>query len=318
MIVETDVSEPVIKVDGLSRKFGDLTAVDDISFQVARGEIFGFLGPNGAGKTTTVRMLTGVIEPTSGSATIQGHDIRKESILSREHIAVVPEQANVYLDLSVWRNLMLMAELYGVPRGRRISSGERLLEALGLFTRKDSKARELSKGLKQRLMLCAALVTEPEVLFLDEPTSGLDVQSARLIRDIVTELNTGGLTVFITTHNMIEAGDICSRVAIINNGRIAAIDTPGNLRSMVRQGRYVEAVFGEQSPPSQKLKSIPGVIRLESGQGVFRLYTEAPGSVATLLAVQTAAMGFELEQLNTCEPSLEDVFLYYTGDGGSR
>jgi ABC-2 type transport system ATP-binding protein len=165
-------------------------------------------------------------------------------------------------------------------------------------------------------MLCAALVTEPEVLFLDEPTSGLDVQSARLIRDIVTELNAGGLTVFITTHNMIEAGDICSRVAIINNGRIAAIDTPGNLRSMVRQGRYVEAVFGEQSPPSQKLESIRGVIRLESGQGVFRLYTEAPGSVATLLAVQTAAMGFELEQLNTCEPSLEDVFLYYTGDGG--
>ena len=308
----------VIRVEGLSRKFGDLTAVDEISFQVARGEIFGFLGPNGAGKTTTVRMLTGVIEPTSGSATIQGHDIRKESILSREHIAVVPEQANVYLDLSVWRNLMLMAELYGVPRGRRISSGERLLEALGLLKRKDSKARELSKGLKQRLMLCAALVTEPEILFLDEPTSGLDVQSARLIRKIVTELNTDGLTVFITTHNMIEAGDICSRVAIINNGRIAAIDTPGKLRSMVRQGRYVEAVFAEQSPPLQKLESIPGVIRMESDQGVFRLYTETPGSVATKLAVLAANLGFELKQLNTCEPSLEDVFLYYTGDGGSR
>jgi len=310
--------KPVIRVNGLTRKFGDLTAVDEISFQVARGEIFGFLGPNGAGKTTTVRMLTGVIEPTSGSATIQDHDICKESILSREHIAVVPEQANVYLDLSVWRNLMLMAELFGIPRNRRISSGERLLEALGLLKRKDSKARELSKGLKQRLMLCAALVTEPEILFLDEPTSGLDVQSARLIRKIVTELNTDGLTIFITTHNMIEAGDICSRVAIINNGRIAAIDTPGKLRSMVRQGRYVEAVFGDQSPPSQKLESIPGVIRMESDQGVFRLYTETPGSVATKLAVLAANLGFELEQLNTCEPSLEDVFLYYTRDGGSR
>ncbi len=310
--------ESVIRVDGLSRRFGDLTAVDDISFQVGRGEIFGFLGPNGAGKTTTVRMLTGVIEPTSGSATIQGHDIRKESILSREHIAVVPEQANVYLDLSVWRNLMLMAELYGVPRDRRVSSGERLLEALGLLNRKDSKARELSKGLKQRLMLCAALVTEPEVLFLDEPTSGLDVQSARLIRKIVTELNADGLTVFLTTHNMVEAGDICSRVAIINKGRIAAIDTPGKLRSMVRQRRYVEAQFKGQSPPHEKLESLPGVIRLESSQGVLRLYTEAPGSVATLLAVLSDSLGLELEQLNTREPSLEDVFLYYTGDGGSR
>ena len=310
--------ESVIRVDGISRRFGDLTAVDDISFQVGRGEIFGFLGPNGAGKTTTVRMLTGVIEPTSGSATIQGHDIGKESILSREHIAVVPEQANVYLDLSVWRNLMLMAELYGVPRDRRVSSGERLLEALGLLNRKDSKARELSKGLKQRLMLCAALVTEPEVLFLDEPTSGLDVQSARLIRKIVTELNADGLTVFLTTHNMVEAGDICSRVAIINKGRIAAIDTPGKLRSMVRQRRYVEAQFKGQSPPHEKLESLPGVIRLEFSQGVLRLYTEAPGSVATLLAVLSDSLGLELEQLNTREPSLEDVFLYYTGDGGSR
>ena len=310
--------ESVIRVNSLSRRFGDLTAVDDISFQVAPGEIFGFLGPNGAGKTTTVRMLTGVIEPTSGSATIQGHDIRKESIFSREHIAVVPEQANVYLDLSVWRNLMLMAELYGVPRNRRVSSGERLLEALGLSKRKDCKARELSKGLKQRLMLCAALVTEPEVLFLDEPTSGLDVQSARLIRKIVTELNEDGLTVFITTHNMVEAGDICSRVAIINKGRIAAIDTPGKLRSMVRERRYVEAQFKGQSPPHEKLESLPGVIRMESCQGVFRLYTEVPGKVAMLLAVLADSLGLELEQLNTREPSLEDVFLYYTGDGGSQ
>ena len=310
--------KPVISVSGLTRKFGNLIAVDGIDFQVARGEIFGFLGPNGAGKTTTIRMLTGVIEPTSGSATIQGHDIRKESILSREHIAVVPEQANVYLDLSVWRNLMLMAELYGVPRNRRVSEGERLLEALGLMNRKDSKARELSKGLKQRLMLCTALVTDPEVLFLDEPTSGLDVQSARLIRKIVRELNDDGLTVFLTTHNMVEAGDICSRVAIINKGRLAAIDTPERLRSMVRKRHYVEAVFREQTPSLWKLESIPGVIRVESDQGVFRLYTEAPGSIATLLAVLTVDLGLELEQLNTRKPSLEDVFLYYTSDRGSE
>ncbi|MEN8209232.1 MAG: ABC transporter ATP-binding protein, partial [Candidatus Fermentibacteria bacterium] len=283
MIDKAAVNEPAIRVNGLSRKFGNLRAVDAVSFQVARGEIFGFLGSNGAGKTTTVRMLTGVLEPTSGSAAIQGHDIRKESILSREHIAVVPEQANVYLDLSVWRNLMLMAELYGIPRNRRITSGERLLEALGLLSRKESKARELSKGLKQRLMLCAALVTEPEVLFLDEPTSGLDVQSARLIRKIVTGLNAEGLTVFITTHNMVEAGDICSRVAIINRGEIVAIDTPGKLRSMVRQRRYVEAVFRDQPPPHEKLEFLSGISSIESDHGIFKFYTETPGRVATSL-----------------------------------
>lgn len=194
--------ETVIEVKGLTRKFGHMVAVDHVEFGVYQGETFGFLGPNGAGKTTTVRMLTGVIDPTEGTASIQGHDISKEPLLSRAHIAVVPEEANVYLDLSVWQNLMLMGELYGVARHRRLQKAERLLDALGLADRKKQKARVLSKGLRQRLMLCAALVTGPEVLFLDEPTSGLDVQSARLIRQIVSELNRSGLTVFLTTHNM--------------------------------------------------------------------------------------------------------------------
>ncbi len=310
--------EPVITVRNLTRKFGKFTAVDSISFQIDKGEIFGFLGPNGAGKTTTVRMLTGVIKPSGGYAAIQGHDIVKESILSREHIVVVPEQANVYLDLSVWRNIMLMAELYGIPRGRRISEGKMLLNLLGLNDKKNSKARELSKGLKQRLMLCAALVTDPEVLFLDEPTSGLDVQSARLIRKIIRELNEKGLTIFLTTHNMVEAGNICSRVAIINNGRIAAIDTPAKLRSMTSRHNYVEAVFKDQAPPNEKLKALPGVISLESDQHVLKLYTTNPGRVATDLALLTEELGLELEQLKTRKPSLEDVFLYYISGGGSE
>ncbi len=153
--------ETVIEVKGLTRKFGYLVAVNRVEFAVYQGEIFGFLGPNGAGKTTTVRMLTGVIDPTEGTASIQGHDISKEPLLSRAHIAVVPEEANVYLDLSVWQNLMLMAELYGVARHRRLQEAERLLDALGLADRKKQKARVLSKGLRQRLMLCAALVTGP-------------------------------------------------------------------------------------------------------------------------------------------------------------
>ena len=201
-----DHADPVIAARGLIKRFGPVTAVAGVDFDVQTGELFGFLGPNGAGKTTTIRMLTGVLEPSDGTATIQDHDIRTEALLSRAHLGVVPEEANVYLDLTVWRNLMLMAELHGVPRRQRVSEGERLLEVLGLADRKLHKARALSKGLRQRLMLCAALVTGPEILFLDEPTSGLDVASARLIRQIVRKLNDDGLTVFLTTHNMDEAG----------------------------------------------------------------------------------------------------------------
>ena len=176
-----DHADPVIAVRGLVKRFGPVTAVAGVDVDVQTGEVFGFLGPNGAGKTTTVRMLTGVLEPSDGTASIQDHDIRTEALLSRAHLGVVPEEANVYLDLSVWRNLMLMAELHGVPRRQRITESEQLLEALGLADRKLHKARTLSKGLRQRLMLCAALVTGPEILFLDEPTSGLDVASVRLV-----------------------------------------------------------------------------------------------------------------------------------------
>jgi ABC-2 type transport system ATP-binding protein len=147
----------VIEVRGLTRRFGDLVAVDHADFEVEQGEVLGFLGPNGAGKTTTVRMLTGVLDPTEGTAVIQGHDIRTEALLSRAHLGVVPEEANVYLDLSVWRNVMLMAELHGVRRRRRVDQANRLLADLGLAERKHQKARALSKGLRQRLMLCAAL-----------------------------------------------------------------------------------------------------------------------------------------------------------------
>ncbi|HCO95255.1 MAG TPA: ABC transporter ATP-binding protein [Phycisphaerales bacterium] len=312
--------EAVIQVQNLTRKFGDLVAVDHVEFGVYQGEIFGFLGPNGAGKTTTVRMLTGVIDPSEGSVTILGHDTRKESLLSREHIAVVPEEANVYLDFSVWKNLMLMAELHGVTRDWRRREAERLLNTLGLAERKRQKARELSKGLKQRLMLCAALVTGPEVLFLDEPTSGLDVQSARLILQIVTDLNRNGLTVFLTTHNMSEASEMCSRVAIIDKGRIAAIDAPEKLSSTISSRQYVEVRFAGATPDHGKLESLPTVLQIDSDNRTYRLYTKMPGQVATQIVQLADKSGLEIMHLSTCKPTLEDVFLHFTGgsrEGGS-
>jgi ABC-2 type transport system ATP-binding protein len=232
----------------------------------------------------------------------------------------VPEEANVYLDLSVWKNVMLMAELHGVKRDRRDREAERLLDLLGLAERKKQKARELSKGLKQRLMLCAALVTGPEVLFLDEPTGGLDVQSARLIRQIVTDLNRNGLTVFLTTHNMSEASEMCSRVAIIDKGRIAAIDTPEKLSSTISSRQYVEVQYAGSAPDQADLESLPDVLQIDSNNLTFRLYTNVPGRVATEVVRLTDKRGLEIVDLSIGKPSLEDVFLHLTSNrtGGSR
>jgi ABC-2 type transport system ATP-binding protein len=257
-------------------------------------------------------MLTGVIDPTEGTATIQGHDIRKEPLLSRAHIAVVPEEANVYLDLSVWQNLMLMAELHGVARDRRLREANRLLDALGLAERKKQKARVLSKGLRQRLMLCAALVTAPEILFLDEPTSGLDVRSARLIRQIVGDLARSGLTVFLTTHNMSEAGEMCSRVAIIDKGCIAAIDTPEKLSATISSRQYVEVRFAGAAPQHNELESLPGVSQIDADNRTFRLYTKLPGQVVTEVVRLADSRGLEITDLGNRKPSLEDVFLHLT------
>jgi len=303
----------IIEVEGLSKTFGKTTAVNHVSFTIRRGELFGFLGPNGAGKTTTVRMLTGVLEPTEGTATIQGHDIRSEALLSRAHSAVVPEEANVYLDLSLRQNIMLMAELHGMGRKQRIHNALELLDSLGLADRKDQKARTLSKGLRQRLMLCTALVTEPEILFLDEPTSGLDVQSARLIRRIVQELNTKGLTVFLTTHNMEEAEKMCSRLAIINNGQISAIDSPQRLHSAMRSRQFVEVRFLSEPLPTLELQSLSGVSSLDSTGNTLRVYTETPGRTAAEIACLAKSKTLEIEHLCTRKPSLEEVFLYFTG-----
>jgi ABC-2 type transport system ATP-binding protein len=200
------MTDAAVRAEILTRTFGDRVAVDAVSFEVAPGEIFGFLGPNGAGKSTTARMLTGFIPPTSGRALICGIDVLRRPSAARRHVGVVPEEANVYADLSVWANVMLMAELHGVAHPTRSERARELLGRFELIARSDQRGRELSKGLRQRLMLCMALVSNPEVLFLDEPTSGLDVASTHLIRGIVADRNRQqGTTVFLTTHNMDEA-----------------------------------------------------------------------------------------------------------------
>ena len=309
----TTPAVPALEAIGLTRCFGARRAVDDVSFTVAPGEIFGLLGPNGAGKSTTVRVLTGYLAPTAGQARVDGIDVAAEPSRARRHIGVVPEEANVYADLSVRHNVLLMAELHSLPRAERERRCRELLATFGLDARAAQKARELSKGLRQRLMLCMALVGDPAVLFLDEPTSGLDVSSAHLIRDVVLRLNRDrGMSVLLTTHNMAEAEALCLRVGILREGRLAAIDTPAMLRGRVASRRSVVVTFKGPAPDPAQLLATPGfeVAALPDG---WRVYAAEPGPLAQHIAVRCAALGLELASINTVEPSLEDVFVSITG-----
>jgi ABC-2 type transport system ATP-binding protein len=299
-----------VEVDNLAKYYGQLLAVDHISFVVRKGEFFGFLGPNGAGKTTTVRILTGVIKADGGSASILGY--RVGSLKAKQVTGVVPEMANAYVDLSAWDNLMLMAELYGVPASMARERSAVLLQDLGLLPRKDSLVKTYSKGMKQRLILCMALVSNPEVLFLDEPTSGLDVQSSRLIQDLLRRLNKAGNTIFLTTHNMDEANELCDRVAIIDKGKIVAMDAPEKLRLATSAMHSVEVSFADTVNP-EDLAKLPGVNNINKMGDKYRLYTAAPGDLVVSLVNYSSSVGLKIVSLNILAPSLEDAFVALTG-----
>jgi ABC-2 type transport system ATP-binding protein len=301
-------SESAIEVSNLTKHYDNLLAVDHISFKVRKGEIFGFLGPNGAGKTTTIRILTGIIKPDNGTASILGYDVRREGLKSRQVTGVVPEMANAYIDISAWRNLTLMGELYGVPRKQREKSASKLLRKVRLFDRRNSHVRGFSRGMKQRLLLCMALVSEPQILFLDEPTSGLDVESQLLIKDMIREFNERGTTVFLTTHNMEEANQLCDRIAIINHGRIAAIDTPEKLRMESSGLNSVEVSF-EKPVIVEELTKIESVREVRKTGDKMRLYTDQPSTVLERIVDFARSRGLKIVTLNTLGPTLEDVFL---------
>jgi ABC-2 type transport system ATP-binding protein len=286
-------------------------AVDHINFEVRKGEIFGFLGPNGAGKTTTIRILTGIIKPDEGAATIMGYNIEKESLQAKQIMGIVPEMSNAYIDLSAWNNLMLIGELYGVPKKQRIERAEKLLEKFGLYDRRNQLVRGFSKGMKQRLILCMALINEPTILFLDEPTSGLDVESAKLIREMIMELNDAGVTVFLTTHNMEEANKLCDRIAIINHGRIAAIDTPENLRMKSSSLQSIEVSF-DHSVNTDDLTKIPCIKQVKKMGDKIKFYTNDPNEAINSIIDYAHLHNLRIITLNTLAPSLEEVFLKLT------
>jgi ABC-2 type transport system ATP-binding protein len=301
-------NENALEVVGLAKHFGELLAVDSISFNVRKGELFGFLGPNGAGKTTTIRMLTGVIKPDKGTASILGYDLRKQGLKTRQMMGIVPEMANAYVDLSAWNNLMLVGALYGVSKKQRVGIAGSLLKKFELYDRRNHMVKGFSKGMKQRLLLCMALISEPQILFLDEPTSGLDVESQRLMKDTIREYNANGTTVFLTTHNMEEANQLCDRTAVINHGRIAAIDSPEKLRLRSSGLQSIEISF-DKPVNTKELLSIKGVQKVAKIGDKLKLHVEETSGVVDALVDFARSKELNIITINTIVPSLEDVFL---------
>ena len=304
-----------IEVRELTKYYGSLLAVDHISFEVEAGEGFGFLGPNGAGKTTTMRMLTNLTRPNEGSATILGMDTVRDSLAVKAAVGIVPEASNVFFELTTLANLTFTGALYGLPRKRITQRAEELIELFDLVPHRDRKSMELSLGLRRRLTIAMSIMHEPKVVFLDEPTSGLDVESARLIRDIVGALRKNGVTVFITTHNMEEANQLCERIAVINHGRLVAVDTPERLKQAAAEAQAVEVAFsrelsGDEEEKLSKMACVGEVRRLGDK---YHLIVSDPPCVLRALYPFINEHGLEPIAINTYGPSLEDVFVKLVG-----
>jgi len=288
--------------------------VDHISFEVQEGEVFGFLGPNGAGKTTTQRMLTTLLEPTEGRIVINGHDLAHEAYPVKRKMGLVPEESNVYTELTAWDNLMFTARLYRVSHRERTERARDLLEAFGLWEKRDVKVEDFSKGMRRRLSIAMAIIHKPTLLFLDEPTPGLDAQSARAIRDLIRQMNAEGTTIFLTTHQIEEANQLCDRVAIINHGQIAAIDTPERLKRAFQRVQSVEvALEPGGNAHGQALAALPGVTTKIKMGDKWRLYTEDPSALLPRVMDYARSKDVRVISLSTLGPSLEDVFLEVTG-----
>lgn len=339
-----EISENAIEVRNLMKHYpgANRNSVDDISFNVQRGEIFGLLGPNGAGKTTTIGILTTSVRPTSGTATIIGIDVARDPVGVKQCIAVMPQRSNLDLSLHPREILTFHASYHGVPRAERNARADALLKELGLDGRGKDMVRHFSGGQCQRLMLARALMHSPDVLFLDEPTNNLDPQSRLFLWDRIRTLHESGVTIFLTTHDMEEADQLCERIAIMDHGKVLVLDTPTNLKKIIPGGTRLELHVCEptsgnaideassiaekhQKPALAALRNLLGALQveevpssLEAEDGeeymhIYRVYAEEVNTliVPTIQAISKA--GGELRDLHLAHPSLEDVFIYLTG-----
>jgi ABC-2 type transport system ATP-binding protein len=312
--MSTDVHNALIEVVGLIKMFDDVTAVNEISFNLLQGEIFGFLGPNGAGKTTTINMLTGLSRPDSGTIRVAGLDCTENPKAAQHLIGIVPDESNLYPELSGFDNLCFCASLYGIGKNERQQRAKELLESFGLKEVADRKFDGYSKGMKRKLTIAAGIIHRPHILFLDEPTTGIDVASARQIRQLIADLQRVGTTIFLTTHNIEEAEKLCERIAFIVKGKIVKTDSVSNLLQplfgrqvmLISVSKAANELSGKLATafPDYRFQSISSVqVRVESAEPV------SLGPLVRYIEEQK----IEVTEARRSGPSLEDVFVSVTG-----
>jgi len=310
----TSNGSPIIEVHGLAKRFGEVQAVAGIEFELRAGELFGFLGPNGAGKTTTINMLTGLARPDEGTIRIAGIDCSAHPKAAQHLIGIVPDESNLYPELTGFENLSFCGALYGMRRGEREGRARRLLEVFGLADAAARKFAGYSKGMKRKLTIAAGIIHAPPILFLDEPTTGIDVASARQIRRLIADLNADGTTIFLTTHYIEEAERLCERIAFIVEGRIVRTDTIENLMQQAA-GRYVVVltVSGSAAGLCEAVAAALPHLECEAvSDGSIRVESAEPVRVGPLVRLIEDRRA-EVAEARRIRPSLEDVFVQVTG-----
>jgi len=295
----------VINTNGLARRFGDVTAVEDLHLEVEKGEVFGFLGPNGAGKTTTIRMLAALIAPTSGEATVAGLQIGRENREIRQHVGVLTETPGLYKRLSAIDNLLFFAKLYGVSEPQK--QAERYLRLFELWDRRDDLAGTLSKGMRQKLAIARAMLHEPQILFLDEPTAGLDPEAAKVVRNLIETLRTRERTIFLCTHNLDEADRLCDRVALFNT-RLVAVGRPQELKERL-YGRRTVIHLVNPAPGIEESIDLPFVKKTERVDNTLVVSLSNPEEENPLLVSRLVELGAKIQYVNELRVSLEDLYL---------
>ncbi len=310
----TSSSQPAIEVSGLAKRFGDVAAVEGVSFSVKSGEVFGFLGPNGAGKTTTINMLTGLARPDAGTVRVGGIDTTERLKAAQHLMGIVPDESNLYPELSGYQNLCFCGALYDMKKDERETRARTLLDMFGLSEAADRRFAGYSRGMKRRLTIAAGIMHRPPILFLDEPTTGIDVASARQVRRLIEDLNQAGTTVFLTTHYIEEAERLCQRIAFIVSGRIVRAASVGDLMRQVEGRHIVEfTVRGITGHTATELAEIAYGAEVERvAEGTIRVTSAQPVRVGALV-VFLEERGLEVDEARVIRPSLEDVFVSVTG-----
>jgi ABC-2 type transport system ATP-binding protein len=308
------VSGPAIEAASLTRRFGSFTAVDAVTFEVERGEIFGYLGANGAGKSTTIRMLTGLLAPTSGEATVAGHDVARSPESVKSSIGYMSQKFSLYLDLPVMENLLFFGGAYGLSGRALRARAEALLERTGLDEHARDTTGALPGGIRQRLALASALLHAPEIVFLDEPTAGVDPVARRAFWRLIRELAREGTTVFVTTHYLDEA-EYCGRIGLMVDGRLVALDTPAGLKRTWVPERVLVARGRDLARAAGALAALPGVRDVSPFGAGLHVRVEAGREAEREVAAALLGGGARDVEVEAAEPSLEDVFLAVVGRG---